>query len=140
MGYTDLFSAGLSLIDKLFPDKIKQQEQRDQAQLALLQMQQNGELELTKAQTSTIIAEASSADKWTSRARPSFMYVMYILILMAIPMGFLTAFKPLVASAVAEGLKLWLTAIPDSLYTLFGVGYLGYTGARTLEKRNGTTK
>jgi phosphotransferase system glucose/maltose/N-acetylglucosamine-specific IIC component len=67
------------------------------------------------------------------------MYVIYILILMAIPMGFLSAFSPHTATAVAEGFKMWLQAIPDSLYTLFGVGYLGYTGARSLEKVKGKT-
>ena len=62
------------------------------------------------------------------------MYVIYILILSSIPMGFLFAFQPEVADAVIQGFTGWLQAIPDSLYTLFGAGYLGYAGARTVDK------
>ena len=84
-----------------------------------------------------IYAEASSADPWTSRARPSFMYVIYILILSAIPFSVLFAFAPGVAGQVVLGFKAWLTAIPDSLLTLFGVGYVGYVGSRSYEKAKG---
>jgi hypothetical protein len=28
-----------------------------------------------------VLAEAESPDPWTSRARPSFLYVMYVLLL-----------------------------------------------------------
>ncbi|MGZ3235738.1 MAG: 3TM-type holin [Burkholderiaceae bacterium] len=112
--------------------------QKDAAKLELLKMQQSGELDLVKTQLSAVLSESQSADPWTSRARPSFMYVIYILILMGIPMGFVSAWKPEVAAAVAHGLQAWLAAIPDSLYTLFGVGYLGYTGARSIEKIKGS--
>lgn len=124
------------IFDKVWPDP----EKKAAAQLELIRMQASGELEATKVSLSAILSESSSSDPWTSRARPSFMYVIYILILMGIPMGFLSAFKPDMAVAVANGLKMWLTAIPDDLYMLFGVGYLGYTGARTLEKNKGIAK
>lgn len=131
---------GKTIIDKVFPDKEKQAAERAQAELALIQAQQEGKLAETAQQMSAILAEAQSADPWTSRARPSFMYVMYVMILMAIPMGFLSAFRPEIATAVANGMKLWLSAIPEDLYMLFGVGYLGYTGARTWEKRKGSAR
>jgi hypothetical protein len=131
---------GKTIIDKVFPDKEKQAAERAQAELALMQAQQEGKLAETAQQMSAILAEAQSADPWTSRARPSFMYVMYVMILMAIPMGFLSAFQPEIATAVANGMKLWLSAIPEDLYMLFGIGYLGYTGARTWEKRKGSAK
>jgi len=121
------------IFDKVWPDP----EKKAAVQLELVRMQQSGELALVQTQLSAILAEANSQDPWTSRARPSFMYVIYVLILMGIPMGFISAWKPEVAIAVANGLKMWLAAIPDSLYTLFGVGYLGYTGSRTLEKVKG---
>lgn len=126
------------LIGKVFDRVLPDPEKKAQAQLQLIQMQESGELEMFKTQLSAILAEAQSPDPWTSRARPSFLYVIYVMILMGIPMGFLSAFKPEVAMAVASGMKMWLAAIPDSLYALFGAGYLGYTGARTLEKRKGT--
>ena len=131
---------GAKLIERLFPDKIAQANDRARAELAVLQVAQDGEIRATQAQLSAIIAEAQSADPWTSRARPSFLYVIYIMILIAIPMGLLSAFRPEMAVAVAAGMKAWLTAIPDSLYALFGAGYLGYTGARSVEKAKGAAK
>lgn len=131
---------GKTLIDKVFPDKERQAAERAQAGLALLQAQQEGKLAEVAQQMSAILAETQSADPWTSHARPLFMYVMYLMILMAIPVGFLSAFRPEIAATVANGMKLWLTSIPDDLYMLFGVGYLGYTSARTWEKRKGSAK
>lgn len=128
---------GSKIIDKLWPDKDKQAAERASAQLALIQVQNDQEIKMMQASLSAIVAEAQSADPWTSRARPSFMYVIYIMILMGIPMGLLAAFRPDIANAVAQGLKMWLSAIPDSLWTLFGVGYVGYTGARMIEKAKG---
>lgn len=125
-----LLKLGSSLIDKLFPDP----EQKARAQIELMKAEREGQLEEAKLQMSAILAEAQSTDPWTSRARPSFMYVMYILILACIPMGILAAFQPEVASKIAEGMKQWLNAIPEELWTVFGIGYLGYTGARSFEK------
>lgn len=132
---TAVLDLGSKLIDKFIPDPV----QRDQAKLQLLQAQRSGELDLYQVTLSAINAEATSADPWTSRARPMFMYVIYILLLAGIPMGLLSALRPEMALHVAEGFKMWLAAIPDSLYALFGVGYLGYTGARTVEKVKGVS-
>lgn len=134
----DLISnVGGKFIDRLFPDKVLQAKERAGAELAVLQVSQDGAIRETQAQLSAILAEANSADPWTSRARPTFLYVVYVMILISIPMGLLSAFKPDMALAVAAGMQAWLAAIPDPLYALFGVGYLGYTGARMLEKKNG---
>jgi hypothetical protein len=116
-----------TIINKIFPDPA----QRDAAKLEMLKMQQSGELDAVKIQMSAIIAEAQSADPWTSRARPSFLYVMYILILAAIPIGVLSVFRPDAAVQIANGMKAWLAAVPDSLWAVFGVGYTGYTVARS---------
>lgn len=128
------------LVDRLFPDKVAQEKERAQFKIAVMEMEREGDLKHLQQSMAAILSESQSADPWTSRARPSFMYVMYIMILMAIPMGFVAAFRPEIASAVASGMQAWLAAIPDSLYTLFGVGYLGYAGARTYEKRKGLSK
>lgn len=127
-------NVGGKLIDRIFPDKTAQASQIASAQLALYQLQADTDLSSQKEQLSAILAEAQSADPWTSRARPSFMYVIYLMILMSIPMGFLAAYNPLIATNVILGMKQWLAAIPDSLYTLFGVGYLGYTTAHSYDK------
>ena len=119
-----------TVADKFFMDKAEKEKFKLQA----AQMAQNGELKKTEQQLSVILAEAKSADPWTSRARPSFLYVMYILILFAVPMGILSAFRPDMATQIANGMKAWLSAIPDALWSVFGVGYLGYTGAREYGK------
>jgi len=124
---TAAMDLGGKIIDKIWQDPA----QRDQAKLELLKMQQSGELDTVKVQMSAILAEAQSADPWTSRARPSFLYVMYIMILAAIPMGVLSAFHPDIAVKIADGLKAWLTAIPNELWAVFGIGYTGYTVARS---------
>lgn len=131
-----LFDIGKSIIGKLFPDPTE----RARAELELLAMQQSGELKELETRMSAILAEANSTDPWTSRARPSFMYVIYVMILMSIPMGILAAFNPSMATAISAGMQAWLAAIPEDLYVLFGVGYVGYAGARTIEKRMGVTK
>lgn len=126
-----LFDIGKSLIARLFPDP----EQRAKAEMELLTMQQSGELKRLEVQMSAIVMEAKSQDPWTSRARPSFMYVMYTMILAAIPMGVLYAFDPEAAKAIAAGMKEWLDAIPQEMWWLFGTGYLGYTAARSRDKQ-----
>ena len=42
--------------------------------------------------------------------------------------------------SIATGMNSYLAGIPDSLYTLFGTGYLGYTAARQWGKNTGTDK
>lgn len=135
-----IFDLGKSIIERLFPDKEKQAEQRSAAELALSQLAQEGYLKEMATQMSAIVAEAQSPDPWTSRARPSFLYVIYLVILMGIPMGILSAFRPDLAVQIAAGFGAWLKAVPDGLWTLFGVGYLGYAGVRTWEKGKGLTK
>jgi hypothetical protein len=126
-----ILGVGTKLIERLFPDP----EQQAKAKYELLKMQQNGDLKELETRMSAIVMEASSADPWTSRARPSFLYVVYIMILSAIPMGFLYAFSPETAANVTVGFQGWLDSIPEEMWTLFGVGYLGYAGVRTWDKR-----
>lgn len=71
------------IIDKVIPDK----EAREKAKLELLKLEGTHEMQMVEARLSAIVAEANSADPWTSRARPGFLYVMYAMILFAIPMG-----------------------------------------------------
>ena len=125
-----------SIIDKVIPDK----EARAQAKLQLLELEGTQELKRIEAQLSAIIAEANSADPWTSRARPSFLYVMYAIMLFAIPMGVLSAFDADAASRIGGGVTAYLRGLPDELYALFGTGYLGYTAARQWGKVKGVER
>ena len=114
------------LIDKIIPDP----HAREAAKLELLRLEGTQELDRIKAQMAAVVAEAGSPDPWTSRARPSFLYVMYVLLLWSIPMGLIAAIRPATAEAIAKGMNAYLTGIPEPLYALFGTGYLGYTVAR----------
>ncbi|HUQ67176.1 MAG TPA: holin family protein [Flavitalea sp.] len=119
-------------IDKIFPDANKRQE----AKIKMLELQQAGELTELNRAYDAIIAEAQSQDKWTSRARPSFLYVVYLLILWSIPFSILFAFNPAKGQEVAQGFKLWLAAIPEELWWLMGAGYLGYNASRSYDKKS----
>ena len=135
MSLLDGLIAPLSkLIDKIIPDP----RARDAAKLELLKLQGSQELEAVRVQMSAIIAEAGSTDPWTSRARPSFLYVMYAIILWAIPMGLIAATQQQLAQNIAAGMNAYLGGIPEPLWTLFGTGYLGYTVARQWGKAKGT--
>ena len=125
-----------SIIDKIIPDK----EARAKAKLELLRLEGTQELAEVQARLSAIVAEANSDDPWTSRARPSFLYVMYTLMLFAIPMGVLSAFSPQTASDISQGITSYLRRLPEELYALFGTGYLGYTAARQWGKVKGVER
>lgn len=137
MGILDVVIGPLTaIIDKVIPDKAA----RDKAKLELIALQGTQELQTIQARLSAIVAEANSRDPWTSRARPSFLYVMYTLILFALPMGVISAFRPTTATAIAQGMTGYLGGLPEPLYVLFGTGYLGYTAARQWGKTAGTDK
>lgn len=124
------------LIDKIIPDP----GARDAAKLELLKLQGSQDMEVLRTQLSAIVAEAGSTDPWTSRARPSFLYVMYAMILWAIPMGLIAAADPAMATNIAQGMTAYLAALPESMWALFGTGYLGYTAARSWGKARGFEK
>ncbi len=124
------------LIDKIIPDP----KARDAAKLELIKLEGTQELERVRTQLSAIVAEAQSPDPWTSRARPSFLYVMYALLLWAIPMGLIGAAQPEMAKGIAAAMNAYLAGLPEPLYALFGTGYLGYTAARQWGKIKGIEK
>ena len=76
-------------------------------------------------------------DRWTRRAHPAFLYVMYALLLCAIPIGVIGAIHPETAHAITAAMSAYLAGIPEPLYALFGTGYLGYTAARQWGKIKG---
>ena len=72
----NVLKSGFDLIDSLFTSD----EEKAEAKRKLIQLQQEGKLKELEAKQKVMLAEAQSKDKWTSRARPSFMYVFYIII------------------------------------------------------------
>lgn len=130
----DLITKGL---DKWLPDP----EAKAKAQLDVMKMVQDGEFKELEVRMSAILAEAQSADKWTSRARPSFMYVFYFII------ASMTIFAPVIGVFKPEAMELFFlyvgkgfSAIPEALWATFSVGYLGYAYARSSEKIKGVAK
>lgn len=131
-----LVSPASGIIDKVIPD----QDARDRAKLELLKLEGTAEFRQLKARISAILAETGSADPWTRRARPAFLYVMYAMILCALPIGLIAAFRPQAAHDIAAGISSYLNGLPEPLYALFGTGYLGYTAARQWGKMRGTDR
>jgi len=127
-----LFDIGGKVIDRMFPDP----EEKARAKQELTKLEQEGELEQMSVRLSAILAEAKSDDPWTSRARPSFMYVFYLVILS------LVIVAPLVGVAYPEQMTLFFdnvskgfTAIPEELWATFTAGYLGYGAMRSYDKK-----
>ncbi len=129
-GISATLGQAFDLVDDLFTSD----EEREAAKLKLIKAEQAGALDTLKASLSAILAEANSKDPWASRARPTFLYVMYLIILLCVAGGVLSVFWPVEVMEAANGMNALLSAIPDQLYWLFGAGYLGYTGARTFDK------
>ena len=82
----------------------------------------------------------ATVDPFVTRARPGFLYVMYALILMVLPIGVIAGVSPATAAAINHGIAAYLRAIPEPLYALFGTGYLGYTAARQWGKIRGVDR
>jgi hypothetical protein len=124
-------------MDKIFPDPVE----RDKVKLALLTQEGRQALDEMQLQLSAILAEANSNDRWTSRARPAFLYVMYVVIGLCFVGGIIGIWWPDQVTTAAQNINNLLGAIPEEMWWLFGTGYLGYTGARSLDKRlRGTSR
>ena len=100
---TSLLPLISDVLDKVVPDP----KAREAAKLKLIQEAQAGKLKEVEKQLSAIVAEAQSKDPWTSRARPTFLYVVYLLILTSIPMALVHAFNPELALRLIEGFHGW---------------------------------
>lgn len=73
-----------------------------------------------QAARDTIVADAQSGDKFTRRARPSFIYLVEAVL----------AYNYIVAPLIHRQPFV----LPDPIIWLFGSAVLGYTGARSWEK------
>ena len=116
---------------KLSPDKaaelqsLRETHAADIAQLQM-QMQMRAQDALTQeiqAAGENVRAEATNGDKFTSRARPTFLYVGNTIILCNYLIFPLIGRPPV--------------PFPEPLFWLFGSVMLGYVGARSWEKISG---
>lgn len=95
------------------------QAQRDQIEAARDQA-------LSDIAGQNIRAETTSADKYTSRARPTFLYIIEAVL------GFNYILLPVMQFAMGRAVAPIL--LPSDLLWLFGACVLGYAGARSLDK------
>ena len=131
-----LFQAGMSLIERFFPDP----EKKAAAQLELLKMQQSGDLaalaaetDLAKGQMAINQQEAASASLWVAGWRPFVGWVCgaglaYVAILE--PVGRFTAMVWFHYAGAFPAIDTTIT-----LQVLLGM--LGLGGLRTMEKMKG---
>lgn len=120
------------IIDKLIPDK----GEAERLKLETIKLNQAGEFKAEENRYNAIVTEASSTDPWTSRARPSFMYVFYaILIFLTIGLPVIGLVSETAVPAIITNMKLGFSSIPEEMWWTFTAGYLGYTGARSYEKK-----
>ena len=109
------------------------------AELAIKIQELETQIETTRL--SIMVAEASSSDKWTSRARPSFLYLFYfVLVSLVIIAPFAGIFFPVGMSQFYINVKAGFEAIPEPMWWVFCTGYLGYTAARQYGKIKGSDK
>ena len=132
--------SGLGSMAKDLREAFVGKEMTPELQVELQKKVMDLELAVTNSQMTMIAAEASSSDPWTSRARPSFLYVVYLLILWALPMGFASIWYPAAVGTFTAGFKGWLSAIPPEMLQLFGVVMTGYVAGRSWEKVKGVSK
>jgi hypothetical protein len=122
---------GGKLIDRLWPDKA----QADQAKLALLQLQQGGELAQMTAQMDIDKAEAANASTFTSGWRPFVGWVC------GAGLACDVIVRPLFnwGAALSGQAAQWPALDMSTLMPLL-LGMLGLGAYRTYEKVQGVTK
>lgn len=122
---------------KLSPEEKAKMEQAIEANAHEIQMKEyeltvkalDAETKAIEAASANIRAEAQSGDAYTSRARPTFLYLFYVIL------AFNYIILPI--SQMIKGISivdLKPIIYPDILWEVFVAGYLGYVGVRTFEK------
>lgn len=127
-GVGGLSSLAQTIIEKFVPDpqaKAQALQQLQQNQIEVLKIQNDLEQKLNETAGQNIRADATSGDKYTERARPTFMYIV----------EFILAFNFIgIPLAQMFGSKMQPINLPGDLLTLFGVCVTGYVFSRTVEK------
>ena len=131
-----LIKLGGDLIDNLF----ETDAEKANARAKLLQLEQEGRLAQTKLELSVMLAEAKSKDKWTSRARPAFLYVVYLIFILCIFGSIIGIWRPDEVMQAAANMEALFNAIPDQIIWLFGSVMMGYNTLRTVEKTKGVAR
>lgn len=109
---------------KLSPEaKAEMDKQLEEHKFELAKMDLDLESKLADIASQNIQAEEKSGDKYTSRARPTFLYMMDLILFCNF--------------VLFPAIKRPPIQFPDALFWLFGSVMLGYVGARSWEKISG---
>ena len=109
---------------KLSPEaKLEFEKALAENEFKLKQMDAELESKLADTASANIRAETTSSDKFTSRARPMFMYTVNAIL----------AWNYIVVPIFGRN----PVELPEALFWLFGSSILGYVGARSWEKVSG---
>jgi Holin of 3TMs, for gene-transfer release len=111
-------------------DKAKLQQAAQELEVRRDEIEAARDEALAQLQSANITAETKSDDSFVRRARPTFLYVIIAA------MGYSLIVAPIINAFLHKGLVPM--EIPGAYLELFGVAFLGYTGARTWEKTQGT--
>lgn len=106
-------------------DKLKFEQAKSELAQRAAESAANYDCKLNDIAGQNIRADAMSGDKFTERARPSFLYVIIAV---------LAANYILIPLSSVFGCKAQPVALPTDLLTLFGVAICGYGFSRTAEK------
>lgn len=120
-GIAEIAAFGSKMLERVVPSAAE----AEKAKLALAELVQSGELQQLATSAQIRLADAKSGDVLAARARPWFLYVMYIIMLASLPMGICEAINPSIAKAIELGMTNWFKAIPIELWLFFGVAYTG---------------
>lgn len=128
-GVGGLSNLAQTIIEKFVPDpqaKAAALQHLQDNQIEIVKMQDDIETKLNDIAGQNIRADAASGDKYTERARPTFMYIV----------EFILAFNYIAIPGIqiATGKVIAPFNLPPDLLTLFGVCVTGYVMARSVDK------
>lgn len=130
MNLLKILSGGLleKIIERTLPNKMSQEDKQ--------KLSQAFDSELQNTQRDLILSESSSKDAYVSRARPTFLYLVYIILAFNfIIVPICNQFILLVVSLYGVTPFIFeAVPLPPDLYSLFKIVMLGYIGGRTYEK------
>jgi len=128
-GVGGLSSLAQTIIEKFVPDPQAKEAALEKLRsdaITMQQMENDLQAKLNETAGQNIRADAQSGDKFTERARPTFMYIVEAILafnFIGVP------FYQLVTGKAIQPFNL-----PADLLTLFGVCVTGYVMSRSVDK------
>ena len=125
---TAALDVGKTLLDKFIPDKDAANKAKSEYELAIL----NADVESRKDQAAINQAEASSSDPFTSRARPTIIYICGLGLIWAYFLSPLLGWFSVVFHWTQQPPEISTEGLTTLLLSILGLGAL-----RTAEKLKG---